>query len=302
MRFNLLKQVTSFLTVNPPRASLAVLTALLCLSSIQALAITGGASVEPNTSVALRTVGIFNIKTANACSGTLITKDVVLTAGHCVISKKENLIVIFDTHFPNKVGETDKIDPRNIRTIKAMAFHDDFKNLDEAGSDYGDIGIIKLNSPAPENYLITPLLKDVTKIRPSDTLTLAGFGYSSEKSLVTDRNYPGLDAAITEGRAYCNNYKTKCYVTEVAGDGELRQVQVTIESLRDKDMILNESNQKATCSGDSGGPAFLEINGQTVLAGVTSRTLTDGDCGSAQGVKTLVPHYFTWIKQMIQSM
>ncbi|WP_168196684.1 trypsin-like serine protease [Bdellovibrio sp. ZAP7] len=302
MRFNLLKQLTSILTVNPPRASLSVLIALLSFSSLQASAITGGSSVKPNTSVALRTVGIFNVKTANACSGTLIAKDVVLTAGHCVISKKENLIVIFDTHFPNKVGETDKIDPRNIRTIRAMAFHDDFKNLDEAGSDYGDIGIIKLTSPAPENYLITPLLKDVSNIRPSDTVTLAGFGYSSEKTIVTDRNYPGVDAAVSEGRGYCNNYKTKCYVTEVNGDGELREVQVTIETLRDKDMVLNESNQKATCSGDSGGPAFVEINGKTLLAGVTSRTLTDNDCGSAQGVKTLVPHYFTWIKQMIQAM
>ncbi|WP_413585245.1 S1 family peptidase [Bdellovibrio sp. HCB274] len=302
MRINLLKQMHRTSTMKPPRASLYFLAGFLSLFAMQAGAITGGSPVEPNTSVALRSVGIFNIKTANACTGTLIAKDVVLTAGHCVVSKKENLIVIFDTQFPNKVGETEKINPANIRTIKSMAFHDDFKIIDESGSQYGDIGIIKLDAPAPENFLITPLLQDATFIRAGDTITLAGFGYSMEKTKVTDRNDPDLPAAIAEGRGFCNNYKTKCILQLVAGDGVLRKVQVTVASMRTKDMILNESNQQATCSGDSGGPAFVDINGQTVLAGLTSRTLSDEDCGSAQGVKTLVPYYYQWIVKMIETM
>ncbi|WP_413558566.1 S1 family peptidase [Bdellovibrio sp. HCB209] len=302
MRSNLLKHLTSLLTPQPPRASLPIFAILFGLYASTAAAITGGSVVEPNSQMALRTVGIFNVKTANACTGTLITKDIVVTAGHCVVSKKEDLIVIFETQFPNKVGQTDKLNPQNIRTIKTMVLHDDFKNMDEEGGDYGDIGVIKLDSPAPENYLITPLLRDETLLRKDDTVTLAGYGYSYEESKVTDRNDPDLPAALAEGRGYCNNYKTKCFLQIVKGDGQLREVQVTIAGLRTKDMILNESYQKATCRGDSGGPAFIEINGKTVLAGVTSRTLTDADCGYAQGVKTLIPHYYQWLSQIIQSL
>jgi V8-like Glu-specific endopeptidase len=59
------------------------------------------------------------------------------------------------------------------------------------------------------------------------------------------------------------------------GIGIKRQVTVPLESITYKHIIAGEDG-KTTCSGDSGGPAFLTLDGQEVVAGVTSwgRTCT----------------------------
>lgn len=55
---------------------------------------------------------------------------------------------------------------------------------------------------------------------------------------------------------------------------------------------------KNTCSGDSGGPAFITQNGQVRIAGVTS--YGDASC-RAYGVDTRVDVYGSWIDQTIGS-
>ena len=52
---------------------------------------------------------------------------------------------------------------------------------------------------------------------------------------------------------------------------------------------------KGPCHGDSGGPAFLDVNGVLVLVGATSHNTT-GDCDSGEGTYTDVTRYQGWIK------
>ena len=66
-----------------------------------------------------------------------------------------------------------------------------------------------------------------------------------------------------------------------------------------------------TCSGDSGGPAYVEINGKLFLAGVASRMTKNNrvmENGKEQYyctkdmIYTFVPTQMTWIRDNIVSM
>ena len=54
---------------------------------------------------------------------------------------------------------------------------------------------------------------------------------------------------------------------------------------------------KQTCNGDSGGPAYLDVNGKPMLAGLTS--WGDPDC-SSYGVDVDVGYYATWIDKHLK--
>ena len=62
---------------------------------------------------------------------------------------------------------------------------------------------------------------------------------------------------------------------------------------------MDQTGGVGSCSGDSGGPAFLKVNGQELLWGVTSR----GDQTCAQvGIYTMISPYMSFIKGAEQSL
>jgi MYXO-CTERM domain-containing protein len=65
------------------------------------------------------------------------------------------------------------------------------------------------------------------------------------------------------------------------------------------EMLAGSPGNPDSCSGDSGGPAYVRVGGQLYLAGATSRAWGGSrkTCGQG-GIYTLVPRYIDWIQQV----
>ncbi|MEZ4310112.1 MAG: trypsin-like serine protease [Polyangiaceae bacterium] len=81
------------------------------------------------------------------------------------------------------------------------------------------------------------------------------------------------------------------------GSGLKREIHTTLHSLEQGVMNVGKPGQ-TTCQGDSGGPSFMEIDGVTVVAGITSY----GEYGCVNyGSSTRVDLSADWIQPYIDA-
>lgn len=231
--------------------------------------IVGGETVEATSSVGRSTVGIYEPNIGYICSGTLIAKNLVLTAGHCVDPKAKNLTIIF-------APEMKKSTPAQRRNVvKAIVNPNYSTQIKER--DMGDLAILKFEGEAPAGFQVAPILFDRNYVYDNAKTIVAGYG---------------LNWTIGLKR----------------GAGTLRTTNLEIDKANysQTEALLGQSIRRGICSGDSGGPAYFEINGKLHVWGVASR----GD--SLPGfltpkcmlfsVFTRVDAYQVWIEQTIQDL
>lgn len=226
--------------------------------------IVGGQDVSAQDPIQAATVGIFQPssdgRTGSLCTGTLIRKDIALTAAHCIPPGIAKPVVIFGTDLHASTAPH--------RMVEAVAINPKWRTHAGKGMDQGDIALVKFNGGLPEGFKTIPAAPSESDIRPGSTVTLAGYGI--------------------------NNVEAK------TGSGRLRKTQVTVLKNRPgkSEMILDQSHGRGACHGDSGGPAFINQGGHTSLAGVTNRGYPNrapDDCRH-QVVYTKVPAYRSWIQ------
>ncbi len=78
--------------------------------------------------------------------------------------------------------------------------------------------------------------------------------------------------------------------------GDKRQGLMTVRELFDTVLIVS-TLESATCSGDSGGPAFLQTEEEEILVGVHTRS----DCDSGGFEEQIFPHIENFIKPTIET-
>ena len=164
------------------------------------------------------------------CTGVLIERDVILTAGHCLGAPGWAQLEAHFTTDRDKKGPIVQV----TKQLRPWAT----QPLDRI-TDQDDLAVLKLKSPAPANYQPAVLLEDILWLKNGVTLIQAGGG---------------------------------------------------------------------TCSGDSGGPAYLNNNGQLYLAGIASR-MSKNDRVIENGkeeyyctndmIFSLVPAQIAWIRANI---
>ena len=203
------------------------------------------------------------------CTGTLIAPRVVLTAAHCLESITASEVEVgFKTltglNVPNdrRVGVT--------RLISHSDYGWDRPETHESGlSEVNDIAALVLSSAIDQPT--TPVLaqNQVDQVLTVNTdLVISGFGI--------------------------NNLET-------GTSGVLHVGTVPLAAKNQHELLAGQrGNETDTCNGDSGGPVYLEQNGQRVLVGVTSRAsgYAQINCGD-QGIYTLAPSYLDWINTNI---
>ena len=194
------------------------------------------------------------------CSGTLVAPNVVVTAGHCVDAGCCARVLI---------GE-DVADSTTARVIEVRQArsHPDYRPPNPTN----DLCVLTLD----EDSGVTPRgIADEATLANAVSVRLAGYGHTDVEGTV--------------------------------GYGRRRVVDVPLASSEPKYGADPESEfvagapflDRDACSGDSGGPAYVEGDDGWYLAGVTSRATRSSfrRCGDG-GIYTWVSAYARWIRDV----
>lgn len=233
--------------------------------------IIGGVIVDPNDAVSKTIVAVYNVSLGALCTGSIINNQFVLTAAHCVEGETgpaspADLRIVFGTD----------VDTRNVIVRKVTDFQQTpfWATRQNEDLDTGDVSIVKFDGGLPAGYGPAQMLGNPSALTKGVTVTLAGYGISN-----------GVTAV---------------------GAGKLRRVDVAVENpaFSKTEVLLNQTQGRGACHGDSGGPAYVKAaNGALLLWGVTSRGVRDpkNDCG-AYSAYTNVLAYTKWMSDAMGNM
>lgn len=264
--------------------------------------IIGGTQVAEKAPIASGIVAVYDIKDEFLCTGSIIANQFVLTAAHCATSKKQNLRIIFGLNVDAAldIREPD-VKQTYVRSVVAVSIHPGFgKAPEDQEFDLNDIAVMKFQGDLPPGYRPVQLLNDGSVLRPGVMVRVAGYGVTKvDLSSVDSRKYPHLQDALESGEVICDSKQKNCLKIEMSEDGELQETVAPIAFVHSSEVQLDESDGHGTCSGDSGGPAYYEKEGQLFLFGVTSRGSPACD---QTGVYTNAIYFKEWIQKALKSM
>jgi hypothetical protein len=194
------------------------------------------------------------------CSGTLVANNLVVTAAHCVRSGNMRE-VFFGNDVHRKDGESRKV----IGYQAVPGDLDDFPNH--------DLGWIKFEGTPPRGYKPEKILSDSKKLAKGMKIMLVGFGTTAE----------GHQTGISGRRL-----RVESVFERYINDDSFKSI-----------MTFGPVSGSGACHGDSGGPAYVKIDGEWFLFGATngvSRQLTPTmNCHAGHSIYTFVGDYLPWI-------
>lgn len=264
--------------------------------------IMNGQEVREKEPILASIVGLYNVKAQYICTGSLIAENIVMTAAHCIEGRPSDMRVVFGPNIDEMMSSRE-LDVKNAHVLIVTDFKANTKwnpNADDTSlGDRGDIALVKFKGPLPTGFKPATFLQDPSFLQRGTLVTVAGYGVNSvETRSIDPKKYRNLEQAIADGEVICDYNQSNCMEVEMSGDGILRQTKAPISVVVESEVMLDET-KAGTCSGDSGGPAYIEKDGQYFLFGVTSRGTAF--CNDS-GVYTNSLAYAGWIAETIPNL
>eukprot|EP00057_Strongylocentrotus_purpuratus_P014732 XP_011669206.1 PREDICTED: chymotrypsin-like protease CTRL-1 [Strongylocentrotus purpuratus] len=206
------------------------------------------------------------------CGGSIINKNWIITAAHCINSQSVGVIYVL-------AGVTDRTDIHpdiQYRGISQVVQH---PNVSKGGFD---VAMARVTEPFTYNALVQPvcLAEEDIELTPGEYLTVTGWG-------ATGGGFDGIQ--LMEARLpiipphICNKWSK--FTTSVL---EARIICAGYER-----------GLQSACYGDSGGPAVVQREGKWTIIGTVSGGST---CGTpyTPNLFTRLSFYHAWIRSVIQ--
>ena len=234
-----------------PRVLSALVWLMLCAP---ALALTGNA--PPASGWAARSIVMIVDARGDLCTGTALTRDLVLTAAHCVTAPIDYQVKAYQT------GPS--------IAVRSIARHPGFNFASYAASRAtADVALLKLAAPLP-NIVVPATLAAARRVAAGETLTIAGFGVTATGT-ASGLGQPRMVVLTVTGKP--GSLQIRLY------DGATRGLRAGLGG----------------CTGDSGAPAF-DGQSASVIGVVSWSTAPGDEegCGGLTGVTPLLL-YRDWI-------
>ncbi|XP_028639825.1 granzyme A [Grammomys surdaster] len=246
-------------------SSLATVFFLLLTPEGDCERIIGGDTVVPHSRPYMV---LLKLNSQSICCGALIAKDWVLTAAHCILEKKSE--VILGAHSIKKEPE------QQILSVKKAYPYPCYDNY----THEGDLQLLRLKKKATinRNVAILHLPKNGDDVKPGTRCQVAGWGKFHNKSPASD-TLREVNITVID-RKICNDQK-----------------HYNFNPVIGLNMICagNLRGGKDSCEGDSGSPLLCE----GIFRGITAFGLPK-KCGDPRGpgiYTFLSDKHLKWIKK-----
>ena len=202
---------------------------------------------------------------SHTCGGSIISRNYILTAAHCVGAEDENgFYHVYEPElFTIRAGSTNRLIGGVLKQVVEITVHENYGNF------INDVALLKLDSPLvfSQNIKAIPLATSDASVGSS--VIISGWG-----RLKTNGDIP----IKLQWNTLETISKLKCFTSILMSSDAL--------------ICLAHTEGNGACNGDSGGPATL--NGE--LIGVAGFVV--GGCGTKNpDGYAKVPYHIDWIKQ-----